>query len=522
MADNTRQYQSAISYAKSLRLQLNNRSFDPEDDARLQSYALYEDFYLNNPDSFELILARCEEGQQKLFIPSSEKIIEAICRYHAIDFSFELSQPDDVVQTLMTDLWERENVDVKHTNSKRWGCTRGDSLYQITAEATKDAGQRLSIHDIDPASYFPIKSESTGKIIGCFLVDTYPHPDPEKRELASRRQMYLKEQNQNGEFTKKVIYDSRLFELGKWDDRNPRDRVEKSKIVFLSTLQEPISLPAPISSIPVYLIPNAPVQNATFGRSELAGIETLVAAINQAMTDEDLALAIKGLGIYTTDAPAPKDAAGNPTDWIFGPGRMIERPANTTMEALTGVTSVSPVLDHVNKIDEFMQQGKGIPEIAIGKVDVNVAESGISLQFQLGPILFKGAEKEKVRKSVQDQMFYDIVHQWIPAFEEHTPDAALRCRTVYGDPKPKDNAAIFNLHIQVYELGIYPFQKFADAINGLGFGFDLDATDFQKALDEKKKLMDASTATDPFAERAATEQAALDAGGAPTDAGATA
>jgi len=501
MADSTRQYASAKSYADAVSVSIPN-AVSPFDQARLRTYTLYEDFYTNVPDSFRVILRGEDSEQQQIYVPSSETIIEAICRFHAVDVGFELSESNDEVQSLLENLWDREAFALKHTANKRWGCVRGDSAFYLTADESKPKGARISLHDLDPSTYFPIVDKVDGKEIGCYLVEPVTHPDPKKKELAAKRQTYMRERNAlTGAFTGRIIYDSRVFTQGKWDDRT----LEQRDIEQLQVLVEPKYLPAQIKSIPIYLIPNAGLQNAMFGRSELAGIETLIAAVNQTMTDEDITLAIAGLGMYSTDATPPKDAAGNPVPWEFGPARMIEVPDGKTIARLGGVNSVTPMLDHISKAAEFMQQGKGVPEIAVGRVDVQTAESGISLRLQLGPILAKGKEKEAVRAAKQNQMWYDLIHMWFPAYEEVTPPATLRCKTTYGDAMPRNDKEVFDNHVAVFNLGVYPAAKFYDAINALNYGFDLQATDFDKAQEERKAMTEAGTPIDPLAERMASE-----------------
>lgn len=510
MSQKTRQYASAKPYADKLSAKIVN-AVGYFDIVRLKTYTLYEDIYCNNPESLKLIAKREDSTDQEIYVPSGEKIIEAICRFHAVDPTFELSTATPDVQKLMQDLWDREGFLTKHLSNKRWGSIRGDSLFFLTGNSSKPAGEKISIHDLDPSNYFPIVDPLTSSVTGCYIVDAVPHPDPQRpKEFAARRQGYYKEFDQEtGELTNRIIYDSRIFTTGKWDPRclNPGD------IEQLAILQIPMYMPPPISTIPVYLIPNAggQAESSFFGRSDLAGIETLIEAINKSMTDEDLTLAIAGLGMFWTDAPPPKDSAQNDTDWPFGPARMLEVPTGKQIGRLAGTGSVQPMQDHINAADAFIQQGKGIPEIAIGKVDVNVAESGISLQFQLGPILAKGKEKEAVRRAKQDQMWYDLIHQWFPAFEGTTVADDLRCRTIYGDPSPKDDSGTFDKHVAIFELGIYPIKKFYEALNKLSYGFDLEETDFAIALEEQAKRIKSSSPPDPLGDRMAADTAAANA-----------
>jgi hypothetical protein len=504
MVDKLRQYNSAKMYADrvAVKIPAATSTFDL---ARIQAYTLYEDFFLNLPDSYRVILRGEDNAQQQIYVPTPEKIIEAICRFHAINPVIEWSTKNAELEAYFADLWDREAFVRKQTDNKRWGCVRGDSAYYLTVDENKPDGQRISINNLDPSCYFPIENPLVaGQILGCYIVDEVPKPGGKAGDKAIRRQSYMRENKRNGDgsitFTGKIIYDSMIFEQGKWDSRT----LEADKIKKIGTLVPPKYMPPEIDKLPVYFIPNSAIDGSIFGRSELAGIETLVTAINQTMTDEDITLAMKGLGCYVTDAPAPRDAADKVTDWEVGPARVLEVPEGKTFVNLAGVNSVQPMLDHVNKADEFAQQGKGVPEIAVGKVDVTIAESGISLKFQLGPILAKGREKQDYRGSVETQMHYDILHKWIPAFEKQLgaiPED-LRIKIVYGDPVPKDDDKIFEMHLKIYDLGIYPTEKLYEALNAMPFGFNFEPGDFEKAQEEAKKKAESS---DPFGAALANE-----------------
>jgi hypothetical protein len=176
----------------------------------------------------------------------------------------------------------------------------------------------------------------------------------------------------------------------------------------------PTVLPAQITAFPVYPIKNFEEPGNPFGSSELRGLEVLSASINQAVSDEDLALALAGLGVYATDGQGPVDEDGNETDWIISPGRVIENALN--FKRVDGITSVQPSQDHINMLLGFMKEASGTPDAAIGKIDVQVAESGIALTLQLAPMLAKAGEKDQEIIDVHTQMFFDLKF-WFLAYE---------------------------------------------------------------------------------------------------------
>ena len=93
--------------------------------------------------------------------------------------------------------------------------------------------------------------------------------------------------------------------------------------------------------------------------------------------------------------------------------------------------------------EKGISESSGTPEIAIGRVDVAVAESGISLQLQMMPLLASNAELELEIITVLDQMHFDITTQWLPAYEpEMFGDAETMSEItvvyLFDDPMPKN------------------------------------------------------------------------------------
>jgi len=81
-----------------------------------------------------------------------------------------------------------------------------------------------------------------------------------------------------------------------------------------------------------------------------------------------------------------------------------------------------------------------------GRVDVAVAESGISLQLQLMPLLTANAELELAMINVLDHMFHDITTMWLPAYElemfgnfDVMQEVSTVC--IFDDPMPRNRDA---------------------------------------------------------------------------------
>lgn len=239
-----------------------------------------------------------------------------------------------------------------------------------------------------------------------------------------------------------------FWEIGKWDDRDPVNAGKVERVPNPEADEELFFLPATITQLPVYKWRTRPPQNSGWGHSILTGLETLLYSINQSLSDEDATIVFQGLGMYVTTSGPPRDpATGDVTDWNIGPKQIIEINREETFERVTGITDISPFTNHMTFIDEKgLSESSGTPEVAIGRVDVAIAESGISLQLQLMPLLTANAELELEMINVIDQMFHDITTMWLPGYEvevfgnfEVMQEITVVC--LFDDPMPRNRDA---------------------------------------------------------------------------------
>lgn len=334
---------------------------------------------------------------------------------------------------------------------------------------------------MNPGNAFAITDPvQEDRVIGWHIVDTIQDPrepdDPTK--LVARRLTYLKDGVTKssglgyeqvpgsaagpGPVTTETTY----WTVGKWDDRNMKaeDMEQVPGGLPLTTL------PPTITSLPVYHWRNQAPPGETYGLSELSGLETVIAAINQSITDEDLTLVLQGLGVYATTASPPQDAGGNPVGWEMGPGQIIEMGAEDKFSRVTGVSTVAPFQDHMKFMGDEAMISSGIPEVAAGRVDVTVAESGISLQLQLAPILAKNAEKEQEILDISDHMLYDICTQWFPAYEAVNA-VLVSAATVVGDPMPINRDAKIQEVMLLFTSGLITIEMAQAELGKLGYTF---------------------------------------------------
>ena len=478
------------------------------DKIRIAAYDLYDGLYHNRQESLKIHVRG--EDQTPIYVPSTKKIVEATSRYLMVGFDYFARGPLDIesadnaaeptvnagtqtsnsaIEAYFETFFKREKIKSKAINQKRYALVRGDALWYITADPRKKEGERLSLHELDPRQYFPIDdpSDST-RIIGCHIVDTVQDPTKpdDKDAKVARRQTYRKDFNPDGTL-RAITSERRCFEIGKWDDRHldPEELAPVPNPADDIPLQD---LPSQITQLPVYHLKNNALPNATFGLSEVAGMESLIFSLNQSMTDEDLALIMQGLGMYVTNAQPPTNADNTPGDWNVGPGQVIEVGPDQEFTRVTGVSSTAPYTEHMDKMDNALTQGSGTPEIAIGAVDVAIAESGIALMLQMGPILAKNAEKELEWILTTDQMFHDIVNMWLPAYEGIDPGGSSVV-TIVDDPMPVNRDAKIQELMLLYTSGVVTLSMVVEGLQTLGYKFPDDNPEIaaQMIMDEQKQ-----------------------------------
>lgn len=429
---------------------------DPDDKLRCQCYDLYESIYVNSSSDLKLLLRG--DDSYPILMPSGRKIIEATHRFLAQGFEY-LVEPDfgsDAARAdlnaYLQDMFKREAMRAKHTGRKRWGLIHADAFFYIYADSNKPVGKRVSIAQLDPRNVFKIE-DGNGRLTGYHLVDIvqdFRSPDDKSKKL-SRRRTFRRVVGDNGEFTGTITSELTYWDGAYWDDRGAFKEEERAKkrVVNINLDQEAFALPEFITALPVYHWRNKPPMNSSWGTSQLEGMETLMYALNQSLTDEDATIVFQGLGMYVTNASPPIDPnTGELTDWNIGPMQIIEVPGardQQYFERVSGVQDVSPFQDHMAWLDDKgISEGSGTPQVAIGRVDVQSVESGISLELQFKPLIAQNAEKEEEMVVVDDQMLHDLVTMWLPSYEiEYGTGAftfeemsACSVVVVFADPMP--------------------------------------------------------------------------------------
>lgn len=465
---------------------------DELDVQRILSYQTYEQMYWNVPDIFKISLRGT--NTLPIYIPSSRTIIDTTNRYVGADFRVVVSGGDGAAaQMAVNDLMKRERIRSKFNGKKRYGLIQGDSIWHLTADESKPIGKRLRLTALDPGMYFPIPDpEDVDRLVGCHLVEQIDtSKGPRIRRLTYRKGPA------RADGTTPITVEEGVFELDKWG--GPNDRPE-------SIIQAVTELPQQISALPVYHTKNTEVPGDPFGSSEIRGLERVMGAINQTVSDEDLALALMGIGMYATDADQPTDEKGNKLPWQLGPGRVVHH-NGTKWERVQGVGGLSESYGaHYDRLWEALFRVSSTPEVAVGVVDVTVA-SGVALQLQLGPMLSKAGEKNDLLLGVEDNLWYDILRMWMPAYEQTTfsDDTSVTC--VAGNAVPVDREGRFAELNDMLDRGVIDTEYYRTEAAKLGYTFPEGIGEKAKAEYDER-----NAAADPFASRLTSETGTSDGG----------
>jgi hypothetical protein len=492
IADNAKQWRGIGPFIQTLPSWLSQY-----DATRIEAYRIYEEMYWNTAETFKLTFRGSNDAP--IYLPSARTIIDACNRFLAVDWNYAIDPrvgtPEDqtMVDTMLRNLFRRELVYSKFGTQKRYGLIRGDAVWHVVADPLKLPGRRVSMYEVDPSSYFPIYlDDNVDKLVGVHLADQVPNP-ADATKVVVRRQTYRKDPA-TGVITTEMAY----FELGKWDDREIGAETSLVAQVVPPTLLDPR-----ITSIPVYHVKNMRTPGQGFGSSELRGFESLFAAVNQSISDQDMTLALQGLGIYATTSGPPVDNDGNETNWRIGPGRVVELEPDATFTRVNGVQTVIPSLDHIKFVRDSTYQAAGVSDIAAGKVDVSIAESGISLQMQLAPMLAKNADKEQEMLSVLDHMLYDLVQMWFPVYEALPSGIAVEAVNIVGDPLPVDRAAFVKETLDLLTANVISAEYARERLATVGYAFPENMG--EAIVTEQKALSEAQYGSDPFNLRVQSE-----------------
>lgn len=398
-----------------------------EEQQRIATYEKYDQMYWNDPTQYAI---RVLENEQPLYVPNARVIVDTTSQYlmkglelvaTSNERASKLMTAEDArrdarknsktpAQRMLEDFLKRERFMSKFALNKKAGITRGDSAFHITANPAKAPGERISIDTLHPGMVWRVPDEDDpDKTIRIHIVSQWIDPNDEEERIRIRKLTYEKvvEGGKQRIAREEAIYELD-WEKGFWWGPTPK-RVK--------WILEPGLLPEQITQFPVYWIPNIEWESQDYGSSELRGLEFLEWAVSQGVTDTQMALALQGLGVYATDGGRPVADDGTETDWEVYPGGVMEVPAGSYFRRVEGVGSITPAMDQIKYLEQKMYAATGLSDVALGQVDVQVAQSGIALAIKFMPTMARIEDRDTQYTEILQQMWYDM-RAWYEAYEQ--------------------------------------------------------------------------------------------------------
>lgn len=425
-----------------------------EDRERIAAYTKYDQMYWNDPKQFSL---RVLEGEEPLYIPNARTVVDTTAHYllKGLSLDFDGSEADKLY---LTNFLKREAFFSRFNLAKTAGVARGDFVFHMTANPSKMPGARISLNSVEPGMVFPIwDNDEPGTLVGCHIAQQYVLPDDEEKKTRVRRLTYRVDM---GSGSKRISREEAIYEL---EPAWYGTKAKKVRQVLPLGLLDPR-----ITTIPVYWFKNKYWDGELFGSSELRGLETLAQTISQGSTDVSAALSLEGLGVYATDGGRPVDANGAETDWEVAPGKVMEVPQGSYFRRVEGVNSITPAKDQIQYLEDKMNEAAGLSDVALGKIDAQIAQSGIALAIKFIPTLAKIETRDQEGIDHLTQLFYDW-KTWNEVFEQKTLNGDIV--PVIGDKLPTDRVARVNELNNMFDRHIISGQYYRDEMSKLGYKF---------------------------------------------------
>lgn len=468
----------------------------PEKDRnRAKAYTKYDQLYWNDKDQYKL---RVLEGEFPVLVPNPRTIVDTTSHYFLKGLRITIpkegdtnpeelgGETSDELELALKDFLDREMFYSRFHVAKHAGVARGDFFFHLTADPEEEEGKRLSLTSVPPSRVIVTPDpDDISKVTKVELVQMVPNPDLAKTEPVVQVLTY--EQGVDGD--KKIYRSEILWNADKpwWD---PEQREQVATIIAL----EP--LPDLITTIPIYHFYNLEWDGDVYGSSELRGFEADCMAISQTTTDQGAALSLEGLGVYATDGGGPVDDDGKESDWEITPAKVMEVPSGSYFRRVEGIGSVKPSMDHIEYLESKLREAGGLSDVALGRVDVATAQSGIALAIKFMPTLAKIEERDIAALGKLKQLFFDW-KAWMASYESQTFEGEIL--PTIGDKLPTNRTERVNELNNMLDREVISKQYYRSEMTKMGYVFP---TDIEAEIDAEVEKKIAQTTPPELAENA--------------------
>lgn len=436
---------------------------------RVEAYLKYDEIYWNDPSAY---MVRVLDGELPLYIPNARTVVDTTAHYLLKGLRIVPEDPEKHVKLseALKNLLDREMFYARFHTAKTTGVTRGDWAFHLTADPRKPEGKRISLVPIDPAQVIPIYADDDPeKLIRVHIVDQWKDPvDPNKTRI--RKLTYEAEYGSDG--TARIFREEGIYELEpKWWGPKPR---------LFKQLIPRGALDAEITHIPVYWFKNHDWLGQSFGSSELRGFEAMIRGISQQATDQGMSLSLEGLGVYATDSGRPVNDQGQEEDWSVTPGGVMELVSGAYFRRVEGVGTLKPSLDHIDYLETKIREASGLSDVALGRVDVQTAQSGIALAIKFMPTLAKLEQRDLSATGKLRQMFFDW-KTWHKVYEREELEGDIEPEI--GEKLPANRTETINELNNMLDRGVISKKYYRAQMQKLGYEFP---DDIEQEIDDEK------------------------------------
>lgn len=434
----------------------------PEDQDRISAYLKYDQMYWNDGRQYAL---RVLEDEEPVYIPNARLIIDTTAHYLLKGLEITCTGSAET-KRILDEFLKREVFYSRFHAAKTAGVARGDFALHLTADPRKPNNRRISLNSIDVSTLFPIWDDDLpDKMVGCHVVVQYTLPNEPLKPRIRKLTYRLVEDEKDITSTPRVSREEAIFEVEpRWFGGEKLKLVRQ--IIPLGFLD------ARITSLPIYWFKNRAWDGEDFGSSELRGLESLAKIVSQGSTDVTSSLSLEGLGVYATDGGRPVNENGDETDWEVAPGKVMEVPSGSYFRRVEGVGSITPATDQIKYLEGKMNDASGITDVALGKVEAQVASSGIALAIKFAPTLAKIEVRDQLGIDKLTQLFYDW-KTWYEVFEQKPLDGDII--PVIGDKLPTDRVAKLNELNNMMDRKVISAAFYRKEMEKLGYKFPSDA-----------------------------------------------
>jgi hypothetical protein len=471
-----------------------------EEQQRIASYEKYDQMYWNDPTQYAI---RVLDNEQPIYVPNARVVVDTTAQWLMKGLQIvpvsstgapDVNDDTDIDQLppphqMLEGLLRRERFRSRYAANKKAGITRGDSAFHITADPNALPGARISIETLHPGMVWKVPDpDDPSETIRIHIVEQWIDPGDDQQRVRIRKLTYEKVIVGGSQ---RIQREEAIYELqgdkGFWYGPTP----QKVKQILPQEL-----LPASITHFPVYWFNNLEWESQDYGSSDLRGLEYLDWASSQGATDTQSALSLHGLGVYATDGGRPVNDRGEEVDWEIVPGGVAEVPSGAYFRRVEGISSIQPMMDQLKYLEGKMYSAAGLTDVALGQVDVKVAQSGIALAIKFMPTLARIEDRDTAHTEILQQMWFDL-RSWFETYDSEfqIPEVDV---VIAKTKLPPDRVTTLNELNNMIDRKIISRATYRKRVADLGYIID-DNAEEKQLLKEAKTTAKLNKLTTPIA-----------------------